>query len=88
MGKVIPLGKRLLLDIHLRFNGIYLLDNTSFLSFRLTQTKVELEQNELSGNFTIPESQYGNIENALQFDAERFQRNLPRLLFSIQYLLY
>ena len=88
MGKVIPLGKRLLLDIHLRFNGIYLLDNTSFLSFRLTQEKVELEQNELSGNFTIPESQYGNIENALQFDAVRFQRNLPRLLFSIQYLLY
>jgi hypothetical protein len=88
MGKVIPLGKRLLLDIHLRFNGIYLLDDTYFFGPNNRYNRVELEENELSGNFTIPESQYGLIENRLQMDAKRFQRNLPRLLFSIQYLLY
>lgn len=88
MGKVIPLGKRLLLDIHLRFNGIYILTYEVFLFPHVTQEKVELEQNELSGNFTIPESQYEIIENRLQLDAERYQRNLPRLLFSIQYLLH
>ena len=87
MGKVIPLGKRLLLDIHLRFNGFYFLGYDHLISI-FPANRVELEENELSRNFTIPESQYEIIENRLQLDAERYQRNLPRLLFSIQYLLY
>ena len=87
MGKVIPLGKRLLLDIHLRFNGFYFLGDNHLISI-FPANRVELEENDLSRNFTIPESQYEIIENRLQSDAERYQRNLPRLLFSIQYLLH
>lgn len=87
MGKVIPLGKRLLLDIHLRFNGIFLFNFGDRLVTQFGPI-VELNYNESEGTYTVPDFQYYRLEETLRFEAERYQRNIPRLLFSVQYLIY
>ena len=92
MGKVIPLGKKLLLDIHLRFNGFYLtaeyLGEGDIYYASNYDDEIVLDQDEISGDYSIQSSQYETIEINLKSHAQRYQRNIPRLIFSIQYLLF
>ena len=86
MGKVIPLGKRVLLDFHLRFNGLFLFNDVTYNISRNT-TQTELKYDEAHSRFFIPDNQYSVLEENMKLFALR-QRNIPRLLFSVQYLLF
>lgn len=91
-GKVIPINKRLLLDIHIKFSG--LLFRESILStlrpaYNVNRLpKVYLEFSDEESSYRIANSSYDNFAENLEQEAMHYQRNIPRLLISIQYLLH
>ena len=91
-GKVIPINKRLLLDIHLKFSGIFLRESV-LSSLRpidniTTRPKVFIEFNDEEFVYKIADASYDNFAENIEQEAINYQRNIPRLLISIQYLLY